>query len=200
MCASTPALRPLVGRLLVRRKEFADTFKDSIRRSGSTTIADTLDDTKWSSYDTYCKDVDVEGIGVDGLGYTVTITAGPNLEKRRSNRLQRGSQLPEAEQFAEENFALEPPKSAFLKRISFRRCSSWGSWGLGARSSVVTRPHMEITTHKTLEVVEERVREPDRPMSVSSFYEDEVESRHRTWGLPVPPNVRSFYIESDVED
>src|ERR1700760_1995958 len=93
MCASAPALRPVLGRLLARRNimvnEIKKRYHGDTRSSGSATLRDLGNSDHLNSYGSYWKDVDVEGIGVDGFGYTVTITAGAHLDQQRSNRLRR---------------------------------------------------------------------------------------------------------------
>jgi hypothetical protein len=206
ICASAPALKPLIGRLIYRRKIIVDEIKKKnigeSHSSGSATLREPFTEAQLFSYNAYWKDVDIEGIGLDGFGYTVTITAGPNLEKRKVNRLRKTVQSDDLEVGDKKNLAIGLPKAAFLKRFSIGTRSSWGSWGLTSRASSVAtpKPHIEIKTRQSLEVIEEVAQESQRPISGSSFYESDNQSRHISVPFPQVQNTRSFYLESDREE
>ena len=207
ICASVPALRPVVGRFLTRRNiivnEIKKRYQGDSRSSGSATLREFGNSDHLYSYSNSWRDVDIEGIGVDGFGYTVTITGGANLEPHSPKRLRKSMNLGDIEQAEKQDSSLDSHKPTWLKRLSLRTRSSrgsWGSWGLASRVPSTAKPHIEITTRQSLEVIEEVVHVPERSLSGSSFYVDDYPTRPRSWGPSEPQIIRSFYLESDMED
>lgn len=90
ICASAPSLRPYLGRVLFHEKPTRAAVVKSpnklqkprssaeSKRSGTQTTAM---DSAWETATRW--HFDLEGIGVDGFGYTVTVTGGPEGPKRR---------------------------------------------------------------------------------------------------------------------
>jgi hypothetical protein len=117
----------------------------------STTAAQSQSQTQnpYSTYSTYWKTIDVEGIGLDGFGYTVTVTADGPPEQRRSKL----GKHPNASNDVENN-ARRHSKSLSLQRP--RNWLSDLSRRMGFRKSLVpSQQSFEITTRRSLQVVTE---------------------------------------------
>ncbi|KAF2666252.1 hypothetical protein BT63DRAFT_53788 [Microthyrium microscopicum] len=153
ICASMPAIRPVIGRLLrkenpisrVIRKNRQASHERKYFQTYATTTVDSYADKFSDAQNTYSRDIDVEGIALDGLGYTVRITGGlPKPEKK--HRLSRFA-------FSRRS-RMDRDREMVLPPIVFDNSKSGGSWNWPNRASRSTRKalSMEILARHSLEV------------------------------------------------
>jgi hypothetical protein len=209
VCASAPVLRPVLGRLAQRyhlaRSALITSFQNrnlshlrSLKSRDQTSNSNHI-----SSYSTYWRPIDVEGIGVDSYGYTVTIIAGPNTQRPKTGRNGKSKTTSDPEkaeiQQEEGNDGVEQPKPALLRRyltlggrLRFEK-ASWRSW---MRRSEVSRAPIEVTARQSIEIIEERIIEDDI-VSESSAYSPKPATLQ---SLLQEPNYRSFFLENDIDD
>jgi hypothetical protein len=164
ICACMPSLRPLFGRMAAKRAVIVDTI--TLRRSFSRSShagsiyasAEENGQGPWSTYSTYWKTIDVEGIGVDGFGYTVTITA------ERNRNLQRGtsrlSRLFNSEKDTEEGTESDAPAPAPSQAPLMDRI--FGQRRIPPTSRRTKRQSPPLQVQVTEEVLTEALARPTR--------------------------------------
>jgi len=123
----------------------------------------------YSTYSTYWKTIDVEGIGIDGLGYTVTITAdgARNLPHRRSKlrKFQREHKLGKMEEKDIELVDVADPSSIDWAELPSADQSLWQRLKAWSRNAGLRRLRresaapIEIKAVRSIEVVEETVED-----------------------------------------
>jgi len=195
ICACAPVLSPFFSRKFGRKQALEmppeKSFNmGSFNKTTSTTSMTVLDKSNYTSYATYWKTVDVEGIALDGLGYTVTITAGTPKSGRKSwfRSLIRSKD--------EETAAPAHPELRTDTTIQTYRSRSKLGWG-GSKS----KEPIEIVTRNSFEVVEENYRgDATSPHRVSSLG-SAGEIVDLNWALRNTRGHQSFFydVESDAE-
>jgi hypothetical protein len=200
MCASAPAIRPVVDRLLGRNRliyvSMRSRHSSAFRTSVSTSMREPLNKVDLShQLGGHWKTVDVEGICADDMGYTVTIEAQPVVEqqqpRQRMSIFRRSQPIADPEKNTPiEHDMLQVPKPILLHRLSFG-ASSWGSWGFPRPPGKT----MAITRRKSVDVMSERLQVISKDPSVLSFELPHLparESKNSVFG--------SFYFEDDGDD
>jgi rhodopsin domain-containing protein len=210
ICASTPVLRPVFGRLARRYHLTRTAVMNSIHNRSfsymkSAKSPEVTSSNHLSSYSTYWRPIDVEGIGVDPYGYTVTIIAGSNRKQPRTSCFRKSGPTSNAEkslnQYELSNYRLEQPKPALLKKcldIGGRLKSGEISWRTLLRRPESSSAPIEVTARQSVEIIEERVVEDDI-MTERGAYSPKPDLR-RSWSSLEAHNFRSFYIDTEIED
>jgi hypothetical protein len=225
ICASAPALRPVLGRLWLRYQGAFTWYKSMEKklhnwrhnRNSMSTVNDHLvtngtDDmtnpiSRMSSFSSYWRDIDMEGIAVDNNAYNVSVTAASKNWRQSVLNHTRDRQ------------SLEYPREVLIKSMNVV-AKAWPEWMTGARSptpdteSVASSEpdhdlekmaemnrSMEIEVCHARPMTQIRFEMPQQPApsfggpgSVYS-YEDPFEQpmRPRSWGLPrYMPSVTDF--------
>src|ERR1700761_4602909 len=89
-----PAVWPVVRRILrgenILVKAIHKSHASWLDRKShlATTTTTSTNDRSFTGYDPFCRKVDVEGIGVDGYGYSVTITGG-NADSQKKSKFRK---------------------------------------------------------------------------------------------------------------
>jgi hypothetical protein len=162
-------LRPLIGRVFGPKlvvRETTHKREHSYHKTDSSLSTNQLSANQlppaegdYTSYSTYWRTIDVEGIGVDdGFGYTVTITSA-NLKAARKRSCLRAMLFPPDEdpEFPElalrdpPTFAGKAPPSHPARAHHHRERGSVPMWGLRG----FDKEPMEVIARSSLEVVEE---------------------------------------------
>jgi hypothetical protein len=163
----------------------------------------------YTSYSTYWRTIDVEGIGVDdGFGYTVTITAANLADTARKRSCLRDCLhrliFPPYDDpdFPERQGAnTHRSKVAFPQQAHHRSRGNVPMWGLRG----FEKDPIEVIARNSLEVLEESRLEnyPARERRSSDVTRDLDDSNIKLGvGWSPPPNHRaheSFFCESDVD-
>jgi hypothetical protein len=161
-------LRPLIGRLFGPKlvvREPTHKREHSYHKTDSSLSTNQLPPAEgdYTSYSTYWRTIDVEGIGVDdGFGYTVTITSA-NLKAVRKRGCLRGMLFPPDDDPEFPELALRDPRTLAAKGLPappphpvrahhHRERGSVPMWGLRG----FDKEPIEVVARSSLEVVEEK--------------------------------------------
>jgi hypothetical protein len=157
-------LRPLIGRVFGPKlvvREPTHKREHSYHKTESSLSTNHLPPAEgdYTSYSTYWRTIDVEGIGVDdGFGYTVTITSA-NLKTVRKRGCLRSLLFPPDEDPEFPELALrdsctvagKPPPTHHARAHHHREHGSVPMWGLRG----FDKEPIEVVARSSLEVVEE---------------------------------------------
>jgi len=200
-----PAVRPILGRICKRLNKRLSIIPATIQRHRdareerksasfnmySSNASSDFNTRSFTANDPYCRTVDVEGIGLDGFGYTVTITAGgPGNEKR--SRL-RKLVFPEDFQSADPEKAPAARPKSVLRSVS--RASTRGPWA--SRRSSEKEKGIEIVTRQSLEVVTEQVLPRE---SIERVMLPPEPVYRPAQPAPAPAGPTNFFYETDESD
>jgi hypothetical protein len=160
-------LRPLIGRVFGPKlvvREPTHKGEHSYHKTDSTLSTNNLapaPEGNFTSYSTYWRTIDVEGIGVDdGFGYTVTITSANLKASRKRGCLRKllfppddDPEFPELALHDSHTFASgnPPPSSQQHRAHHHRERGSVPMWGLRG----FDKEPIEVIARSSLEVVEE---------------------------------------------
>ena len=106
--------------------------------------------------DTYSRNFDLEGIRCDDIGYTVTITAGPGLNQKRSPK--RCTWLGHEKQDPYHDTGLEGSRSGTPRAFQHRKSWSlnWARPWTWKHKRSESKQSVEIVTSTKVEVVEDK--------------------------------------------
>ena len=167
ICASAPALRPIVGKLLFGKRANGPAVVDSRLADSQLEIISPTHSTQMSheqkvpNYGSqaemfYCRTFDVEGITTEGYGYTVTITAGNGGSNWR-NKISKAPR--QGEMAGESNRGRSVGWLGYLPRFWSRREPPSPR---NRQASTSGNSGMEIFTRTSLDVEENFRNNPSR--------------------------------------